>query len=538
MNRQRPAPVLTDASTGSQIDATFGAKEPIPSVPIAGRKSPLALASRGRMDEAGVLDSPLELVRDLHARINNMAIQDPATPYEPEPVPQQQQQQRPQQQQQFGESAGRAGPVPVPAPRSNAYYGMRPGPEPAFYGGSMGGLGQYQQQQQQQQPLDLDYNNGGNGGGYGATGGHASWPGQARPSVPVRPDPSAGGGYLPPHAAALLNMNLFNGSPQGAAMAALFASQYGGAGSPAANAAAAAAVAAAAAAAAAASSSPSMSSPSSTSSSSHHLLQQQQLHLQHLQQQHMQQQHLQHQHLQQLQHMQLQQQQQQQQQQQMQQHQLQQHQHHQRDGSGGSGGSGVGGQALNQFDMATLDAFTTASAITAADIYFGHSATGSMLSTAFIGTNDDSDEPAPRPDLLGGHIEFYSVQFKRGRTGVYYVEDPQLMSFQPGHLVIVEADRGRDLGRIVGTVGATGQGKKIRAGGSGYEDQGRRIRAGWIRAGGSGQADQGRVDQGRRIRAGGSGQEDQGRRIRARGSGQELGGALTCLSLVFVARGP
>lgn len=48
---------------------------------------------------------------------------------------------------------------------------------------------------------------------------------------------------------------------------------------------------------------------------------------------------------------------------------------------------------------------------------------------------------------LPPHIPLYMVEFKSGRTDFYYVSDPSL-SLQVGDLVIVEADRGRDLGKI------------------------------------------------------------------------------------------
>lgn len=48
---------------------------------------------------------------------------------------------------------------------------------------------------------------------------------------------------------------------------------------------------------------------------------------------------------------------------------------------------------------------------------------------------------------LPPHIPLYMVEFKSGRTDFYYVSDPSL-SLQVGDLVIVEADRGKDLGKI------------------------------------------------------------------------------------------
>jgi len=44
--RNRPPPLQSDELTGSTLDPSFGAKEPVPAIPVAGRRSPLALASR------------------------------------------------------------------------------------------------------------------------------------------------------------------------------------------------------------------------------------------------------------------------------------------------------------------------------------------------------------------------------------------------------------------------------------------------------------------------------------------------------------
>lgn len=48
---------------------------------------------------------------------------------------------------------------------------------------------------------------------------------------------------------------------------------------------------------------------------------------------------------------------------------------------------------------------------------------------------------------LPPHILLYMVEFKSGRTDFYYVSDA-LMQLHIGDLVIVEADRGKDLGKI------------------------------------------------------------------------------------------
>lgn len=42
----------------------------------------------------------------------------------------------------------------------------------------------------------------------------------------------------------------------------------------------------------------------------------------------------------------------------------------------------------------------------------------------------------------------FIVEFKAGRTDLYYLPDPK-MDVRVGDLVIVEADRGRDLGKVV-----------------------------------------------------------------------------------------
>lgn len=48
---------------------------------------------------------------------------------------------------------------------------------------------------------------------------------------------------------------------------------------------------------------------------------------------------------------------------------------------------------------------------------------------------------------LPPHIPLFMVEFKSGRTDFYYVSDP-LLRLRVGDLVIVEADRGKDLGKI------------------------------------------------------------------------------------------
>lgn len=48
---------------------------------------------------------------------------------------------------------------------------------------------------------------------------------------------------------------------------------------------------------------------------------------------------------------------------------------------------------------------------------------------------------------LPPHIPLFMVEFKSGRTDFYYVSDPSLQ-IQVGNLVLVEADRGKDLGKV------------------------------------------------------------------------------------------
>ncbi|KAJ2960522.1 hypothetical protein NQZ79_g4106 [Umbelopsis isabellina] len=50
---------------------------------------------------------------------------------------------------------------------------------------------------------------------------------------------------------------------------------------------------------------------------------------------------------------------------------------------------------------------------------------------------------------LSGHRQLYMVEFKAGRTDVFYVDDPTgTVQIHTGDLVIVEADRGKDLGKV------------------------------------------------------------------------------------------
>jgi cell fate regulator YaaT (PSP1 superfamily) len=50
---------------------------------------------------------------------------------------------------------------------------------------------------------------------------------------------------------------------------------------------------------------------------------------------------------------------------------------------------------------------------------------------------------------LPGHRQLYMVEFKAGRTDLFYVDDPTgTVHIHTGDLVIVEADRGKDLGKV------------------------------------------------------------------------------------------
>lgn len=67
---------------------------------------------------------------------------------------------------------------------------------------------------------------------------------------------------------------------------------------------------------------------------------------------------------------------------------------------------------------------------------------------------------APQPSLndLGRGIPLHAlpsggplfiVEFKAGRTDLFYIDDPQSLALQKGDLVVVEADRGKDLGKVL-----------------------------------------------------------------------------------------
>lgn len=83
-----------------------------------------------------------------------------------------------------------------------------------------------------------------------------------------------------------------------------------------------------------------------------------------------------------------------------------------------------------------------------------------------LSTHNASAQPyfvppiAPQPNLndLGRGVPLhalpsdgplYIVEFKAGRTDLFYVEDAQHLSLQKGDLVVVEADRGKDLGKCL-----------------------------------------------------------------------------------------
>ncbi|KAJ3293024.1 hypothetical protein HK104_004811 [Borealophlyctis nickersoniae] len=50
---------------------------------------------------------------------------------------------------------------------------------------------------------------------------------------------------------------------------------------------------------------------------------------------------------------------------------------------------------------------------------------------------------------LANHFPLYVVEFKAGRTDFFYVADPSIGPIKKGDLCIVEADRGKDLGKII-----------------------------------------------------------------------------------------
>lgn len=54
------------------------------------------------------------------------------------------------------------------------------------------------------------------------------------------------------------------------------------------------------------------------------------------------------------------------------------------------------------------------------------------------------------PELGPMHgVDYYRVEFKAGRTASYYIEETKKLKFKVGDLVLVEADRGKDLGKVV-----------------------------------------------------------------------------------------
>lgn len=64
--------------------------------------------------------------------------------------------------------------------------------------------------------------------------------------------------------------------------------------------------------------------------------------------------------------------------------------------------------------------------------------------------NDNGAMAQSLPDFASMRfIEYYRVEFKAGRAACYYVEDCRKASYKVEDLVMVEADRGRDLGKIV-----------------------------------------------------------------------------------------
>ena len=76
---------------------------------------------------------------------------------------------------------------------------------------------------------------------------------------------------------------------------------------------------------------------------------------------------------------------------------------------------------------------------------------------AFIAESDQHSQQQQPPkefQLSSYHGPMYAVEFKAGRTEVFYVLDgPGQLKISPGSWVIVEADRGEDLGKVTCTVG-------------------------------------------------------------------------------------
>jgi hypothetical protein len=65
-----------------------------------------------------------------------------------------------------------------------------------------------------------------------------------------------------------------------------------------------------------------------------------------------------------------------------------------------------------------------------------------------LSTNSDELGKGVPLDRIPAHTKLYIVEFKEGRTDLFYAQNPQHI-YQEGDVVIVEADRGTDLGTVV-----------------------------------------------------------------------------------------
>jgi len=64
------------------------------------------------------------------------------------------------------------------------------------------------------------------------------------------------------------------------------------------------------------------------------------------------------------------------------------------------------------------------------------------------------EKSKPLDPSFGLENKYFRVEFKSGRGGVYYIdrEKDKKYDMKVGDFVIVEADRGKDLGKIVGII--------------------------------------------------------------------------------------
>ncbi|KAI8811811.1 PSP1 C-terminal conserved region-domain-containing protein [Cladochytrium replicatum] len=74
--------------------------------------------------------------------------------------------------------------------------------------------------------------------------------------------------------------------------------------------------------------------------------------------------------------------------------------------------------------------------------------TSSTGSGSGVTTGPASSSPIPPGPHY--HWPLYVVEFKAGRTDFFYVPEDMVMNIKKGDLVIVEADRGKDLGKVIG----------------------------------------------------------------------------------------